>query len=104
MKLSKNDYISILNYYNINSANMTPLQIKNKAEKILADKLCKCIKKVDPTLTKESKAIAICADSVLRKKNLKIFRFTCKKKIQLVKGASGLKLVKTKKTLRLKRK
>lgn len=101
MKLSNKDYISILNYYNVNLNNMTHLQIKNKAEKILADKLCKCIKTVDPTLKKESKAIAICTDSVLRKKNLKIFRFTCKKKMQLVKDSKGVKLTKTKKKLRV---
>ena len=105
MKLSKNDYMSILNYYNINSTNMSPLQIKNNAESILATKLCKCIKKVDPTLKAESKAIAICTDSVLRKKNLKSFRFTCKKKAKFVKDSkTGLKLTKTKRTLRLKRK
>ena len=71
MKLSKTDYMSILNYYKINSDKSTPQQIKKTAENILATKLCRCIKKVDPTLTNESNAIAICTNSILKKKHLK---------------------------------
>jgi hypothetical protein len=104
MKLSKNDYKSILNYYKINSDNSTPLQIKNAAESILATKLCRCIKKVDPTLKNESTAIAICTNSILKKKHLKSFRFTCKKKVSFLDSQtqSGTKLIKTKRKLHLR--
>ena len=45
--LTKSDYEKILNYYNIPfSSSESSKQIKNKAEEILAEKLCKCIKKV----------------------------------------------------------
>ena len=45
--LTKSDYEKILNYYNIPfSTSDSSKQIKSKAEEILADKLCKCIKKV----------------------------------------------------------
>ena len=107
MKLTKKDYTSILNYYKISYEKLTPLQIKNNAESILATKLCKCIKKVTPILkSDESKAIAICTNSVLQKKYLKAFRFTCKKKAQFIakKGRkNGIKLLKIKKTKKLNR-
>jgi|688.fasta_scaffold461782_2 hypothetical protein len=95
--LKKNDYIKILNYYNIP---ITPTDssktIKNKAEEILADKLCKCIKKVkktddendtdiDTQSDAESKAIGICSDSIFRRKGLKHSGFTCKKRPKFIK-------------------
>ena len=106
MKLSKNDFMSILKYYKINSENLSPLQIKNKAESILATKLCRCIKKVDPTLKNknEQKAIAICTNSILKKKHLKSFRFTCKKRVRFLEqqgNKDGTKLVKTTRKLHL---
>ena len=104
MKLTKNDYMSILNYYKINSEKMTPLLIKTTAESILATKLCKCIKAVDPTLKNESSAIAICTNSILKKKHLKSFRFTCKKKVRFLERVNSkekTKLIKTRKRLQL---
>ena len=99
--LKKNDYIKILNYYNIP---ITPTDssktIKNKAEEILADKLCKCIKKVKKTddddddyyetdgetpSEAESKAIGICSDSIFRRKGLKHSGFTCKRRPKFIK-------------------
>lgn len=102
MKLSKNDYKSILNYYKINSDNSSPQQIKNAAETILATKLCRCIKKVDPTLKNESGAIAICTNSILKKKHLKSYRFTCKKKVSFLESKDKPKLIKTRRALRLR--
>ena len=40
------DYISILKYYKIDIPKSKQI-IKQTAEKIMADKLCRCIKKVD---------------------------------------------------------
>jgi hypothetical protein len=88
--LTKNDYEKILNYYNIPfSLSESSKQIKNKAEEILAEKLCKCIKKVkdssDNSETGESRAVAICNDTVFRRKGIKHSSFTCKKKPSLLK-------------------
>lgn len=96
--LTKNDYISILNYYNIEmNKDMSSLEIKNKAESILANKLCKCIKKVDTNSGSESRAIAICRDAIIKKKGLDIFSFTCKNKAKLIpKKNTKINLVKTK--------
>jgi len=93
--LTKTDYEKILNYYNIPlSPSDSSKQIKNKAEEILAEKLCKCIKKVkDSTGTgtgssdsnaDESRAIGICNDTVFRRKGIKHSAFTCKKKPKLL--------------------
>jgi len=93
--LTKSDYEKILNYYNIPfSSSESSKQIKNKAEEILAEKLCKCIKKVkegsDNTDAHadadadESRAIGICNDTVFRRKGIKHSAFTCKKKPRLL--------------------
>jgi len=94
MRLLLNDYISILKYYDIDVSNMKKKAIKQKAEAILAEKLCRCIKKVSKSLNnkKESRAIAICKNSVFTKKNLKVGRFKCKER------SSIKSLVKTRNT------
>ncbi len=93
--LKKDDYIKILNYYKIPIGRTDSSKtIKIKAEEILADKLCKCIKKVKQTddeidtetpTEAESKAIGICTDSIFRRKGLKHSGFTCKKRPKFLK-------------------
>ena len=81
-KLSKNDYITILKFYDLPIPNNNSLLIKN-AENILATKLCRCIKKVKAKQNNkkdEKRPIAICKNSIFNKRNLKISKFTCKKK------------------------
>jgi hypothetical protein len=105
--LNQNDYIKILNYYDIPiSSKDSSKTIKNKAETILAEKLCKCIKKVkksDGVDTRgdgngndndndddnspsesESKAVAICSNSIFEKKGLVRGLFDCNKKPKLI--------------------
>ena len=44
--LSKQDYCNILNFYNIKFNKNLPIKIIRKmTEKIIAEKLCRCIKK-----------------------------------------------------------
>ena len=84
MKLNKQDYLDILNFYNINYSKELPLKLlKKMTEKIVAEKLCSCIKKVPNKNQPESRAIGICNYSVVKRKNLKINGFTCKKKKEL---------------------
>lgn len=92
MRLSLKDYLSVLKYYKIDASTMKKGEIKKKAEGILAEKLCRCIKKVDKSLkgerksnkgkkdkkNTESRAIAICKNSVLTKKKLFTPKFKCK--------------------------
>jgi len=116
--LNQNDYIKILNYYDITiSPKDSSKTIKNKAETILAEKLCKCIKKVKnsdsannsgddgkTSSESESKAIAICSNSIFEKKGLDRGLFDCKKKPRLI-NIHGKKyaLTKRKTTLMLSR-
>ena len=104
MRLSLNDYISILKYYEIETSGMKTKDIKRKAEDILAKKLCRCIKAVDnqSSILSESKAIAVCKNSVFTKKNLKIAKFKCKKSAKLLSSRKNNKLMKTKRNLLLR--
>lgn len=96
--LTNADYTSILNYYKIPiSETMTNEDIQNEAEKILASKLCKCIKKVDKKGKSESTSISICRNAVIQKKGYDIFRFTCKNKPKLIpKNNTKIKIIKRK--------
>lgn len=102
MRLLLNDYKSILNYYNIDINGMKNSDIKKSAEGILAEKLCRCIKSVDKSNGLETKAIAVCKNSIFTKKNLRISKFTCKKKIKLLSSKrNNSKLIKTSRKLRV---
>tara|TARA_Y100000816_G_C25955737_1_gene498679 strand:- start:67 stop:408 length:342 start_codon:yes stop_codon:yes gene_type:complete len=84
MNLTKEDYINILDYYNVKYSKNLPINLlRNSAEKIISEKLCRCIKKVPNKNKPESRAIGICNYSVIKRKNLKINGFTCKKRPQL---------------------
>ena len=105
MHLNKEDYLEILRYYKIPLDKSFKLPyLRNLVEKIIAKKLCSCIKKVDNSKYKdEQRPIAICTNSVVTKKQLKINRFTCKRKKALV-GDKNNKLIKTtNKTITLKK-
>ena len=103
MDLTNNDYKIILNYYQIPFHNMKPKKIKDTAEAILADKLCRCIKKVTPENGDETKAIGICKNSVIKKKGLTSAKFKCKKKPVLISYKNSTKkLKKLNKTLSIK--
>jgi len=84
MKLTRQDYIDILNFYAINFRQDLPRKLlKKMTEKIIAEKLCRCIKKVPNEGLPESRAIGICNWSVVQKKNLGIYKLSCKKKKEL---------------------
>ena len=76
-ELNNNDYIKILEYYK-KSIPKSKRLLKMAAEKILATKLCKCIKKIDTT--NEAKSIGICTKSVINNKGFTRGKFTCRKK------------------------
>ena len=98
MKLSDKDYYKILDFYDIKYTDKTSIKtIRKTAEKMLAEKLCRCIKKVkQPSDDDEQRAIAICRKSVLRNKGLSSAgRFTCKKRARFFPSKStGQKLIK----------
>ena len=75
--VTNKDYISILNYYKINIPK-SKILIKKQAEKIMAEKLCKCIKKIDKQ--NEAKSIGICTKTIFNRKGYTRGQFQCKKK------------------------
>lgn len=84
MLLSIKDYTDILDYYYIDyGVNYTKNSLKKMTEKIIAEKLCRCIKGVPNKEKTETRPISICLWSVIQKKNLGIHKFTCKKKKEL---------------------
>ena len=118
--LSQQDYRSILKYYNI-PAPKNKYKRKKIAEDTLASKLCKCIKKVSSQrirslpiskrtrkrrklslMKAERDATGICRNSVIQKKGLHNFGFTCKKKSTLRKRKGHtIKLAKIKNVVKI---
>ena len=60
-ELKNNDYIKILEYYKKPIPKSKRL-LKIEAEQILSTKLCRCIKKLDPT--NEAKSFGICTKTI----------------------------------------
>ena len=79
IRLNATDYKKILEYYKLKVPTRSTLNnLKKRAEKALVKKICNCTKKLKSQMS-ETKAIGVCADSVLKRKNLMYHRFTCKK-------------------------
>ena len=107
MILTKKDYKILLKYYNIKTKKKISYKnLKNIGEKILAKKLCKCIKKVGKQRKQENERrdIGICRKSVISRKNLNIYKFKCKNKKVLLPSKSGNIIRKTSKKLKLNKK
>jgi hypothetical protein len=75
-KLTNKDYSNILQYYKLSVPKSKRL-LKKQAEKIMAEKLCKCIKKIDPN--NEAKSIGICTKTIFNRKGYTRGQFQCKK-------------------------
>ena len=76
-ELNNNDYKQILEYYSKPIPKSTRL-LKQNAEKILAEKLCKCIKKIEPE--NEARSIGICTKTIFNRKGYTRGKFKCKGK------------------------
>ena len=76
-ELTNNDYKKILEFYNKTIPKSKRL-LKQQAEKIIATKLCRCIKKFDKEY--EARAIGICTKTIINNKGFTRGKFTCKKK------------------------
>jgi len=80
IRLNAEDYKKILEYYKLKIPTKSTISnLKKRAEKALVAKICNCTKKLKSRLMSETKAIGVCANSVLKKKKLIYHRFTCKK-------------------------
>jgi len=75
--LNNYDYINILKFYKKPIPKSKRI-LKIQAEKLLSSKLCRCIKKLDPS--NESKSIGICTKTILINKGFRRGQFKCKGK------------------------
>jgi hypothetical protein len=73
------DYIQLLNFYKVKTPK-NKRKLREVAEKLMAQKLCSCIKKVAPTVETEPLAIGVCTRSIFTRKNLRRNKFQCKKR------------------------
>lgn len=76
-ELTNTDYKQILEYYNKQIPKSRRL-LKKNAEQILACKLCKCIKKIEPI--NEARSIGICTKTIFNRKGYTRGKFKCKGK------------------------
>lgn len=77
VKITTKDYKNILSYYKKPIPSSRKV-LKENAEKILAEKLCRCIKQVDPV--NEAKSIGICTKTIFNSRGFTRGTFTCKGK------------------------
>jgi regulatory protein YycI of two-component signal transduction system YycFG len=89
-ELNNADYKKILEYYQKPIPKSKRL-LKDAAEKIMSEKLCRCIKKVDKE--NEARAIGICTKTIFNKKGYTRGKFNCK-------GKSTVKFNKTLKNIK----
>jgi len=75
-KITQKDYINILNFYNKSIPKSSSL-IKLEATKLMSEKLCKCIKKLDPI--NEARSIGICTKTIFNNKGFSRGKFSCRK-------------------------
>ena len=94
-ELTNKDYINILKYYKMSIPKSRRL-LKKQAETVIAEKLCRCIKKVDAQIKNEPKSIGICTKTLFNNRGYSRGSFTCKKKRTI--KFSNIGLNKTKKT------
>jgi len=85
-ELTTNDYKHILEFYKKPLPKSKRI-LKIQAEKLLASKLCRCIKKVDKI--NEARAIGICTKTILNNKGFSRGKFTCKKKQSIILSKKG---------------
>ncbi len=89
MKLTRSDYIKILHHYQPESrkarhmADISTKTAKEQAHRILAGKLCRCIKPPRASsssrpIDEEGRRIAYCTRSIFNNKGLRRHNFRCK--------------------------
>lgn len=91
--VTNTDYMKILTFYNKPIPKSNKL-LKLQSEQIMATKLCRCIKKLDPK--NEALSIGICTKAIFNNKGYTRGKFSCKKKQSVTFRKSN----KNKKTIR----
>jgi len=107
MKLTSTNYNKILKHYK-KRVPKTLRKKRERAENVMAKKMCSCIKKVKgyerntrkKKPLKEKSKIAICNKSIFKNRGLKYNRITCKKRAKFVGNKkTGVRLSKTRRNI-----
>ena len=93
-ELNNNDYKKILEYYHLPIPKLNS-NLKETAEKILSNKLCRCIKKLEEK--NETRAIGICTKTIINRKGFTRGKFNCRGKVMMQIKKNKTKKNKTKK-------
>ena len=110
MKLTRSDYIKILHHYQPSSrkirrdtmSSISTKTAKERAHRILADKLCRCIKPPHASApTSEGRRIAYCTRSIFNTKGIRRHGFRCKNSSGSSRPRLTGDITKTKRKLRL---
>jgi len=83
MKLTRGDYLKILHHYQpdtrkLSLSRMKTKTIQERAHRILAEKLCHCLKDVKTPNSDEGRRIAYCTKSIFKNRCLRPHGFRCK--------------------------
>jgi len=85
MKLTRSDYLKILHHYQPHTrksalSKMTMKSVKERAHRILAEKMCHCLKKSTRTanMNDEGRRIAYCSRSIFNNRCIRPHGFRCK--------------------------
>ncbi len=105
MKLTHADYVKILHHYQGDRATRkNKKSVKERAHRILAEKLCRCIKSVDDNASNEpdeGRRIAYCTRSIFNTKGLRQHGFRCKTKNGKLRPKMTRDITKTAKRLKI---
>jgi hypothetical protein len=111
MKLTRGDYIKILHHYQPSSrkvrrgmASISTKTVKERAHRILAGKLCRCIKPTrasSSSSSEEGRRIAYCTRSIFNNKGLRRHGFRCKNSRGVLRPRISGDITKTTRKLRL---
>jgi hypothetical protein len=103
MKLTHRDYLEILHHYqpgqrrNIKNAGYR--SVKMRAQRILADKLCRCIEASNANM--ESRRIGYCSRAIFNQRGLRHHGFRCKTKRGTLRPKLTRDITKTSRRLRI---
>jgi len=93
MKLTRGDYLKILHHYQpetrrVASSRMSTTTVKNIAHRILAEKLCRCVKSSN---SEEGRRIAYCSRSIFNNRGMRQHGFRCKTQTRRRRGIRALR-------------
>ena len=107
MKLTRSDYLKIIHHYQPRESNRERRNhlrdVKTRAHRILASKLCRCIKAPNANAAvMESRRIGYCSRAIFNQRGLRHHGFRCKTKRGTLRPKLTRDITKTSRRLRIR--